>query len=117
MKLCLLIFSLILTVVLFGSAAANNTIGVTVDNQALTFDVPPIVENGRTLIPLRAIFESLGATVQFDNATQKITAVKDTTTVQLTINSASATVNGSPVTLEVPAKSHRHPNTGSTAVC
>lgn len=94
-----------LMIFLVGSGTASNSgISVTVDNTPLSFDVPPVMESGRTLVPLRAIFESLGASVQFDGSTQKITAVKGTTTVQLTINSADSTVNGTPVKLDVPAK-------------
>jgi transcriptional regulator with XRE-family HTH domain len=44
---------------------------VILDGRNLTFDVPPTIENDRTLVPLRAIFEALGADVQWDGATQQ----------------------------------------------
>lgn len=34
---------------------------VILNNNVLTFDVQPTIEDGRTLVPLRAIFEALGA--------------------------------------------------------
>jgi len=78
-------------------------INVLLDGTALTFDVPPQVIGGRTLVPLRAIFEALGAEVNWNEANQTVTATKDTTTVVLTIGSTSPTVNGQTVTIDVPA--------------
>jgi hypothetical protein len=49
-------------------------ISVYVNGQRLNFDVPPCIINGRTMVPMRAIFEALGATVEWDGAEQKITA-------------------------------------------
>jgi hypothetical protein len=77
---------------------------VTLDDKILTFEVPPIEENGRTLVPLRAIFEALGATVTWDEITNTVTAVKGNTTVILQIGSTTATINGQFKKLDVPAK-------------
>ena len=62
----------------------------------------PVIENGSTLVPLRAIFEALGATVDYANG--NITAKKGDTIVKLTVGSKNATVSGKAVTLAVPAK-------------
>ncbi len=77
---------------------------VILDGRQLTFEVPPTIENGRTLVPLRAIFEAMGASVSWDNNTRTVTSVKDTTTVILPIGSTRPTVNGQVWPLEVPAK-------------
>ncbi|MBP8819718.1 MAG: N-acetylmuramoyl-L-alanine amidase [Syntrophomonadaceae bacterium] len=77
---------------------------VILDGRQLTFEVPPIIENGRTLVPLRAIFETMGASVNWDNNTRTVTSVKNTTTVVLPIGSTRPTVNGQVWPLEVPAK-------------
>ena len=74
------------------------------DKQQLTFDVPPIIENDRTLVPLRAIFEAMGATVDWDDGSRTVTAQKGGTTVVLTIGSTSPTINGVVNKLDVPAK-------------
>lgn len=87
---------------LVGTAAAAPTI--TVDGQQLSFDVPPIIENNRVLVPLRAIFEALGATVSWDQATQTVTATKAGTEIKLTIDQATAYKNGYPVELDAPPK-------------
>ncbi|MGE5379734.1 MAG: copper amine oxidase N-terminal domain-containing protein [Methylocystaceae bacterium] len=77
---------------------------VILDGRQISFDVPPVIENGRTLVPLRAIFEALGATVNWDETTQTVTAAKDNTTIKLRINSTTASLNGQPAALDVPAK-------------
>ncbi|MBE7059415.1 MAG: copper amine oxidase N-terminal domain-containing protein [Ruminococcaceae bacterium] len=77
---------------------------VTYDGKKIGFDQIPIIENGRTLVPLRAIFETLGATVDWDGATQTVTATKDDTKISLTIDNTLASKNGESITLDVPAK-------------
>ncbi len=66
--------------------------------------VAPIVENDRTLIPIRFIAESLGATVSWNDATQTATLVKDDTNVSIKIGENKITVNGSSIPLDVPAQ-------------
>ena len=85
-------------------ADAEPTITVTYDGSPIEFDQPPVIENGRTLVPLRAIFETLGATVEWDGETRSIAARKGGTIIRLTVDSTKATVNGEQVGLDVPAK-------------
>jgi len=77
---------------------------VYLNGQELSFDVPPTIENGRTLVPLRAIFEAMGASVSWDNDTRTATAVKGDTTVRITIGSTRPTINGVVCQLDVPAQ-------------
>jgi hypothetical protein len=49
-------------------------IGVTVNGQALNGDVPPVILNGRTLVPVRMVAEALGCTVNYSNGEVTITA-------------------------------------------
>ncbi len=84
-------------------AGAQGTIRVFVDGQPVNFDVPPSVIQGRVLVPLRGIFERLGATVDYDARTQHIVAVRGTQTVELTVGSRQARVNNSATLLDVPA--------------
>ena len=79
-------------------------ISVLYDGKRIGFDQLPVIENGRTLVPLRAIFEKIGATVEWDGDTQTVTATKGDVTVSLTINNTTATKNGQAITLDVPAK-------------
>lgn len=77
---------------------------VTLDGNKMAFDVPPVIENGRILVPMAAIFRSMGATVEWNQSTRTVTAVRGTTKVILPINSYTPTVNGTVWKLDVPAK-------------
>lgn len=46
-----------------------------------SYDQPPVLENGQTLVPLRGIFESFGATVQWDQQKQLVTSNRSGTKV------------------------------------
>ena len=78
-------------------------ITVILDGRTLEFDVPPRLENGRTLVPIRAIFEELGASLYWNNTTQTLTAVRNDTVVSLTVGDASPTVDGKVVAIDQPA--------------
>lgn len=67
-------------------------------------DQKPFLESGRVQIPVRAIFEMLGAQVTWDSKTNTVTGVKGSLTVRLTITSRIAYVNGAKVALEIPAR-------------
>lgn len=85
-------------------SSLDGTPVVYLNGQQLSFDVAPRIENGRTLVPLRAIFEAVGANVQWDAATSTVKAVRSNTEVILTIGSLNPTVGGQAWTLDVPAK-------------
>lgn len=85
-------------------ASSSQNPVVYLDGKKLSFEVEPIIENSRTLVPLRAIFEALGAKVEWDNDTRTVTAIKGSTTVVLPIGSTQPTVNGKAWPLDVAAK-------------
>jgi len=60
------------------------------------------VVNQRTMLPMRSIFEALGAEVLWDNPTRTVTATKEDIVVILQINSSTATINNTVHTLDVP---------------
>ena len=103
-KRCKWIASLILVFMMLYSIPALAIPTVLLDGQQMSFLVPPIIENGRTLVPLRAIFEPLGATVQWDDPTQTIKATKGNVVITLKLGRATAYVDNQPVELSVPAK-------------
>ena len=82
----------------------ENPIRVLYNDEEIKFDQNPIIENGRTLVPLRAIFEKLGADVEWDEDTQTVIATKNDTKISLTIDNTAASKNGESITLDVPAK-------------
>lgn len=79
-----------------------------INGKTIAYDVEPIVENGRTLVPFRKIAEELGAEVEWIAAEKKIIVTKDTTTVTIILGQTTATIdqNGAETnrTLDVPAK-------------
>ena len=104
-KLLSLILSLVMIISSFSCVAfADDEIKILLNGNALTMDQPPIIVEGRTLVPLRAIFEGLGASVEWDDATKTATGIKDGKEIKITINNTTAFVDGSAVTLDVPAQ-------------
>lgn len=75
---------------------------VFVDNSPVYFDQPPEMVNGRVLVPLRGVFERLGATVTWDPASQTVLAQRAATNVSLRIGSPQAFVDGQPQYLDAP---------------
>ena len=81
------------------------------DGQTLTFsDAAPEARDGRTFLPVRAVFEAMGAQVSYDAASGAVTAVRDGTTVTMTLGSteASVTMDGitTPVVMDVAPYAH-----------
>lgn len=65
---------------------ADGDIKVMIDSKAVSFDVLPQIVNDRTLVPMRAIFEALGAQVEWDGVTGTVTAyASDNTVIELSI--------------------------------
>ena len=96
------VFTVALTasVLLSGPApVAAQAVSVTVNGQAMYLNPGPIEKAGRVFVPLRGIFEKLGAAVVYSQGT--INATKGSTTVSLTIGSTQGTVNGQAQTLDV----------------
>ena len=108
------ILSLILTVFLLLSAfipvyAVNEIramvgmqIKVFVDDKQVEFDVVPITINDRTMVPLRAIFEALGAEVNWNHITESAIAEREATTIVVAKNSDKMYVNGREIILDCP---------------
>lgn len=84
---------------MFDKASAGDEIRVHVDGHITAFETAPVIENDTTLVGFRAISEALGAKVEWDEATQTVTAEKGGESIILTINSNTATVNGTSVSL------------------
>lgn len=100
-KVITFIMSLLLT---FTVGYANEPIKVFLDGNRLSFDQPPIIENGRTLVPMRMIFESMGADVTWNDSTQSIIAETSDMTIVIAVKGGFAVINGDYHTLDVPAK-------------
>lgn len=76
------------------SYTLNYPITIHVDGKYIPSDVDPTIRNGRTMVPLRAAGESLGAHVSWDQETQTATAIKGNRAVQFRLNSQTYYING-----------------------
>ncbi|MGI8923283.1 MAG: copper amine oxidase N-terminal domain-containing protein [Fimbriimonadales bacterium] len=86
------------------AAMAQAAITVYVNGNMVNFrDVGPTMSHGRVLVPLRGVFEEMGAKVQWKAATRTVVAWNAATKVSLQIGKRDAMVNGHSVVLDVPA--------------
>jgi hypothetical protein len=84
------------------AAAVIAQVRVTVDGTPVQFnDQQPVQSNNHVLVPLRGVFEQMGATVMWNPDTQTVTARKDDRRIRLRIGSRDATVDGRVVSMDV----------------
>ncbi len=70
--------------------------------ESIVNDVAPIIVNDRTMLPARFVAEALGAEVKWEAKEQKVTIVKNDTTISLYIGKDTAYVNDIPLKLDAP---------------
>jgi hypothetical protein len=83
-----------------GDPAVAQTVSVIVDGRVVGFDQPPAVIAGRLLVPLRGVFERLGARVIWQPGYGRVVAQRADTQVVLQPGSRQAFVNGQSVVLD-----------------
>lgn len=83
-------------------APACFAITVIVNGQQLPSSPPAVSMSGRTLLPMRLVFESLGATVTWDAVTRTAVGVRGDVEVQMSIGNPIAYINGRATGLDVP---------------
>lgn len=83
---------------------AEERIPIIVDNMEIACDQSPVIIEDRVLVPLRAIFEALGAEVHWNNDERSVIAMRSDITVSLTIGSTTLYKNGKPIYIDVPAQ-------------
>ena len=80
------------------------TIGSTdmeVNGMTRKLDAAPFIKDGHTLLPIRALIETLGGSVEWNATTKTAIVMLGSRTVALTIGSTTALVDGKPITLDV----------------
>lgn len=75
---------------------------VCLDGLPVDFDVKPVIQDGRTLVPFRAIAEALNLTVEWDEPTRTVVATDGQTRVRLQIGNRVAYRNDAAINLDVP---------------
>lgn len=74
-----------------------------VNGAAKQLDAAPVIQNSRTMLPIRFVAEAFGATVGWDGATSTATIAAQGVNIRITIGAATAQINGETVTLDAPA--------------
>lgn len=85
------------------SSDNNDNIQVLLNGKRLKFDVEPIIMNGRTLVPLRAIFEAFGTLVEWNDNTKTVIAKQGNNVISIKAGSKTAYFNDKAIELDVPA--------------
>ncbi|MCL2573277.1 MAG: stalk domain-containing protein [Defluviitaleaceae bacterium] len=85
------------------SAYANDEIRVTINGEQVEFaDQQPTIIDGRTLVPVRAIFEALGATVEWSDEHRTITATTaNNNVIRMSIGSINIFMNETLITMDI----------------
>ncbi|MDF2884827.1 MAG: copper amine oxidase family proteinLeucine Rich Repeat (LRR)-containing [Clostridiaceae bacterium] len=77
-----------------------NILNVLREEKEIKFDVKPQILNGKTLVPIRAIFETLELNVEWDNVNQIVKGKNEENTIIFKIGSNKAIVNGKLIELD-----------------
>ncbi len=101
------LFLVMLAILLFtgvsqANAAMDGSLHIIVNTDFLVSDVQPIIKNGRTLAPVRALAGALDFNVSWVAASKTVIITKGEETIKLTINKKKAFVNSDYLTLDVP---------------
>ena len=89
----LMITIMLFLTMMFPVSADHGEISVYLDAAKIEFDVKPQIINGRTMVPIRAIFEKMGAVVEWDGNTSSAICTKGDTVVKMTVNSMDMYIN------------------------
>lgn len=71
-----------------------------VDNKPYPLDATPYIENGRTMVPFRALGNSLGASVEWNSIRKTIIYKKNNYVIELPANSNKVKINGRIFTID-----------------
>lgn len=87
-KVISILSALALSVQIIPLALADDNVKVYLNDTEVVTDAPILIENDRTLVPVRAISEYLNYNVDWDGDAQKVTIAKDETTLTFTIGNS-----------------------------
>lgn len=85
-------------------AQASDDVKVVIDGRPIQFDVPAQIINGRTMVPVRKVFEELGMSIQWDEESQSVLAGKTGVIIELPIGSLTVYHNTVSQTTDTPAQ-------------
>jgi len=79
-------------------APALTKVAVYLNNVKQSYTPSAYMKNGTTLVPMKPIFEALGATVSYDSATKKVTATKGSKKIVIGVGNKTAYVDANGTT-------------------
>lgn len=93
-KIVAITLAILMTMSIFTlTSLADNDIQVTVNGENIAFDQSPVVVDGRTLVPVRAVCEKLGADVYWYDAKQSILVIKNSLKLSMIVDKPLLTIN------------------------
>lgn len=100
-----------------GKTMSFHVVGLEVEGKAVSTDVPAVIHEDRTLVPVHVI-RNMGITVGWEEATREVTIATGKKTVVMKIDSPIAIMDGEAVRLpsDVPPKIITYQNSGRTMV-
>jgi len=102
--LFLIIILIITSTSVFAAKKVKTRIDMTVNGTLCSFDQMPVLLNDRVIVPMRGLFEMLGANVTWDPLKSEVTGELDGVSVKLKVGFYDAYVNGVPYKLDVPSQ-------------
>lgn len=106
-----LMFTIVLIVFLGSlfnvSYGESDDIYVYIDSERVEFDINPLLQGGRVLVPMRKIFEKLDAEVTWDEKTRSVYAERDNIEIRLTIDNNVINVNGEEIIMDIAPILHK----------
>lgn len=78
----------------FPVSASEQKISVYLNNVPIVFDTEPSINDGTTYVPMRGIFEALGADVKWNDSEKSITVINNSNTIKLYVGKNDIVING-----------------------
>lgn len=100
----IVIFAAVLIFCFSITAFGTEETAVYVNNEKVEFDVAPVMENGRVLVPLRGVFEKLGAKVDWNKSISEVVIKDGNNEIEILLGKKKVIVNGEVKDIDIPAK-------------
>ena len=84
------------------AAADPDALSINIDGRNVISDPPPLLQKGRTFVPLRGVLENLGAKVDYIAAEKRVNIARGSQNVQLFLGTTRAVLDGREVEVEKP---------------
>lgn len=105
-KLFSVFLCLAVSISMFSRVWADSDINVVVNGEYIDFtgEQEPVIQNGRTLVPFRAVFEKMGAEVEWFEDIKLCEASYGAITVGIVIGENKMTIGEAEINIDVPAQ-------------